>query len=257
MIGNVGSDPFGALLLESLHSAGVAVAGVESVGGSSGAASILVLPDGENSIVISGGANARLTGEDVARRIRRLTARIVMCQLEVPMEATESALIEARTSGAVTILDPAPAKPLPSAVLSRVDYLTPNQVEAATLLGVARRIETVEDAMDAALKLLTLGPACVIVKIGRLGCVVATSAGTEWISGFEVPQSIRRPQATSSMVHSLPHSPRTAPSGKQRGLPMRLLRFPSHARVHRARFPHRRKSRDFSKTARWPQQVRT
>ena len=186
MIGNVGSDPFGALLLESLRFAGVAVAGVESVGGSSGAASILVLPDGENSIVISGGANARLTGEDVARRIRRLTARIVMCQLEVPMDATESALIEARTSGAVTILDPAPAKPLPPAVLSRVDYLTPNQVEAATLLGVARRIETVEDAMDAALKLLTLGPACVIVKIGRLGCVVATSAGTEWISGFEV-----------------------------------------------------------------------
>src|SRR5215472_8123238 len=61
MIGNVGSDPFGAMLQESLRSAGVAVAGVESVGDSSGAASILVLPDGENSIVISGGANARLT----------------------------------------------------------------------------------------------------------------------------------------------------------------------------------------------------
>jgi len=59
-------------------------------------------------------------------------------------------------------------------------------VEAATLLDVAKRIETVDDAKDAALKLLTLGPACVIVKIGRLGCVVATSAGTEWISGFEV-----------------------------------------------------------------------
>src|SRR5262245_6383886 len=111
MIGNIGSDPFGAMLRESLSSAGVDVTGVESVGGSSGVASILVLPDGENSIVSSGGANARLTGEDVALRIRRLPPRIVMCQLEVPMEATEAALVEARTAGALTILDPAPARP--------------------------------------------------------------------------------------------------------------------------------------------------
>src|SRR5262249_55504934 len=59
---------------------------------------------------ISGGANARLTGEDVARRIRRLTPRIVMCQLEVPMEATEAALSEARIAGSITILDPAPGQ---------------------------------------------------------------------------------------------------------------------------------------------------
>jgi len=186
MIGNVGSDPFGAMLRESLRSAGVDVTGVESVGDSSGVASILVLPDGENSIVISGGANARLTGEDVVRRIRRLAPRIVMCQLEVPMEATEAALVEARTAGALTILDPAPARPLSSAILSRVDYLTPNQVEAAALIGAEKPIETVEDAKEAARKLLTLGPACAIVKIGRLGCVLATSAGAEAISGFEV-----------------------------------------------------------------------
>src|ERR1700745_396964 len=68
MIGNVGSDPFGAMPRESLHAAGVDGTAGESVEGSSGVASILVLPDGENIIVISGGANARLTGEDVTRR---------------------------------------------------------------------------------------------------------------------------------------------------------------------------------------------
>ena len=157
------------------------------VSGSSGAASILVLPGGENSIVISPGANERLTAQDVALRMRRLKARIVLCQLEVLMEATESALGEARKAGAITILDPAPARPLSAAVLSQVDYLTPNQTEALALLDrESESIETVADAKNAAKKLLSLGPSNVILKIGRLGCVLATRDEAQALTGFEV-----------------------------------------------------------------------
>ena len=187
MIGNVGCDPFGAILLESLRSSGVDVSGVETVSGGSGAASILVLPGGENSIVISPGANERLTAQDVALRMRRLKARIVLCQLEVLMEATESALGEARKAGAITILDPAPARHLSAAVLSQVDYLTPNQTEALALLDrEGESIETVADAKNAAKKLLSLGPSNVILKIGRLGCVLATRDEAQALTGFDV-----------------------------------------------------------------------
>ena len=187
MIGNVGCDPFGAMLLDSLRSSGVDVSGVETVSGSSGAASILVLPGGENGIVISPGANEKLTADDIARRMRRLKARIVLCQLEVPMEATESALAEARKTGAITILDPAPARPLSAAILSQVDYLTPNQTEALALLDrEGEAIDTLADAKSAAGKLLSLGPANVILKIGRLGCVLATPKEIRAFTGFDV-----------------------------------------------------------------------
>src|SRR5258706_5685431 len=159
MIGNVGQDPFGAILLESLRAAGVDVSGVETVKGGSGTASILVLPGGENSIVISPGANQWLTAHEVAARMRRLNVRIVLCQLEVPIEATECALGEARQDRAVTILDPAPARPLSAAMLRQVDYLTPNQTEALALLDrQGESIDTVADAKSAARELLSLGP---------------------------------------------------------------------------------------------------
>jgi ribokinase len=187
MIGNVGRDPFGAILLESLRAAGVDVSGVETVSGGSGTASILVLPGGENSIVISPGANEWLTAHEVAARMRRLKVRIVLCQLEVPIEATECALGEARKAGAVTILDPAPARPLSAAILSQVDYLTPNQTEALALLDRQREpIDTVADAKSAARKLLALGLSNVILKIGRLGCVLATRDETQALTGFDV-----------------------------------------------------------------------
>lgn len=187
MIGNVGRDPFGAMLRESLRSAGVDGSGVETVDGSSGAASILVCPNGENSIVISAGANERLTAQDVALRMRRLKVSIVLCQLEVPMEATDSALAEARKAGATTILDPAPARPLSADILRQVDYLTPNQIEALALLDrEGESIDSVADAKSAARKLLSLGPSNIILTIGRLGCVLATRDDTQALPGFEV-----------------------------------------------------------------------
>jgi ribokinase len=117
----------------------------------------------------------------------RLKARIVLCQLEVPMEATESALAEARKTGAITILDPAPARTLSAAILSQVDYLTPNQTEALALLDrEGESIDTLADAKNAARKLVLLGPSNVILKVGRLGCVLATPNAVQAFTGFDV-----------------------------------------------------------------------
>ncbi len=190
MIGQVGDDSLGKLLLDSLRSAGVDTAAVGLADRPTGAATILVLPSGENLIVISPGANATLSPELAVARLANLDgAGFLLCQLETPIETVEKALAFAKEKGVTTILDPAPARTLSRDVLGNVDLLTPNETEALTLLGAAgERIETVSqaEAEAAAKQLLGLGVGTVVLKLGPLGCLVAGSGFCEAIPGFAV-----------------------------------------------------------------------
>lgn len=188
MIGAIGDDQLAGLLLDSLNASNVDTSGIERVAGASGTACILVLPNGENLIVVSPGANGRLTSDAVRARLSKALGgeSIVLCQLEVPMATTASTLAMARQAGAVTILDPAPAQPLSSEILSSVTFLTPNQTEAALLLGAAETIETFDEAEDAARELLKLGPSNIILKLGALGCLIANSQSRSRVHGFPV-----------------------------------------------------------------------
>jgi ribokinase len=186
MIGELGEDSFADVLVESLQASGVDHTGVGRSPGSTGTACILVLPSGENLIVVSPAANARLSVEKLQSRWSGVDQHsILLCQLEVPMDTTAWALATAHTLRAVTILDPAPAQTLGRDLLSAVSYLTPNQTEAALLLG-GGEIHTISDASDAARKLLEFGPANVIVKLGSLGCVIANRSECIHIAGFSV-----------------------------------------------------------------------
>ena len=92
--------------------------------------------NGQNSIVVSPGANARLTPADVARHAQLVqSATLVLLQLEIPL-ATVLAVVElAARAGVGVMLDPAPARPLPRRILERVTWLTPNESEAVALCG--------------------------------------------------------------------------------------------------------------------------
>lgn len=191
MIGQIGDDQFGPVLLQSLRAAHVDVLCVEQVEGSTGTACILVLPSGENVIVVSPGANRKLSASKVRRDLNaclgeRNRGSVVLCQLEVPLEATAASLQTARELGATTILDPAPAQRLAPDVLKTVDYLTPNQTEAGVLLDLDECIVTVGDARRAAIRLLELGSAHVILKLGSSGCVIADANGCTHVPGFLV-----------------------------------------------------------------------
>lgn len=187
MIGQVGCDEFAEPLLKSLQEACVDTSGVGVSERPTGTALITVLPDGENAILISAGANASLTPALAEERLRSLkSGSLLLLQLEAPMETVEACAALAASTGAVTILDPAPVLPLPDGLLQRVAYLTPNQTEAAALLGLEREIHTMEEAREAALRLLELGPQTVVIKMGALGCLVAGSEGAEEINGFTV-----------------------------------------------------------------------
>ncbi len=187
MIGQVGNDPFGPILIESLAQANVDISGIQASASATGTAAILVLPTGENLIIISPGANGTLTPDAVAGRLDAIEpGSIVLTQLEVPLATTELCLRAARERGAITILDPAPAQALPPELLGFVDFLTPNQTEAALLLGSDQEIESYPDAEEAAPQLLARGPSTVILKLGSLGAVVATRAAVYRVPGFAV-----------------------------------------------------------------------
>ena len=188
MIGQVGDDYLGRLLTENLRAAGVDTSAVGLSDQPTGAATIWVLPDGENVIVISPGANATLSRELAASRLSALHGmRYLLCQLETPIETVERALSLAKRAGAATILDPAPARTLPRTLLRSVDILTPNESEALTLLeSQDSTIETEAQAREAAKQLLELGVQTVILKLGREGCVVAGDGISEHLPGFRV-----------------------------------------------------------------------
>jgi ribokinase len=188
MIGQVGADPFGPKLIETLCAAGVDTSGIGTSERPTGSACISVLPDGENAIIISPGANSTLSPEIALERLR--VARpycFLLGQLETPMTTVVAAFAEARRSGALTILDPAPVQPLPPELIPHLDFITPNQTEAAALLGQTEDgIRNFDDARAAADSLLSAGYRGVVLKLGQLGCYVATETLSAAVPAFEV-----------------------------------------------------------------------
>lgn len=186
MAGCIGADVFGQQLRDELSRMGVDLSRVRTGRLPSGTATILVLPDGENAIVISPGANGEVTAPMALEAVEDLgPGDILLCQLEIPIEAVQTALQRAWAAGAATVLDPAPACALPAALLQTVTILTPNQTEAGILLEKAS-VGSVSDAREAALALRRLGPRQVILKLGEQGCVVADGAEAAWVPAFPV-----------------------------------------------------------------------
>ena len=155
MIGRVGDDLFGERLKSSLNSVGVSVESVLStVGESTGIALILVETGGENQIAVAAGANGRLSPDDVRAKLEHTSAQYLLLQLETPLPTVEAAAIEGRRRGMSVILDPAPAVPLSSSLLSSIDVLTPNESEALVLLGARGGSISLDQAEKVCSKLL-------------------------------------------------------------------------------------------------------
>ena len=172
MIGRVGYDVFADHLKASLSAAGVDVTAVHaSQSQPTGVALIWVDRAGQNSIVVASGANHALACADVeAMRKVFHGASHALFQLETPLDTVAAALALAREEGLTTILDPAPAQPLPATLLEQVDILTPNESEALMLLGRPAARVALSDAPALADALLAFGPRTVILKLGDQGC---------------------------------------------------------------------------------------
>jgi ribokinase len=185
MVGRVGDDDFGRALRAGLEKNGVNTRYLKTTPGvASGTATIVVQKGGENSIIISPGANGRVSPKDVeaaAPAIRRASA--VLLQLEIPQASVKRAIELCRKHRVVSVLDPAPA---PSAGLPgglhNVDIISPNETEAATILN----LKTPTPALIG-LKLLSRGAKDVVLKLGKRGAIHADATGVmTHVRGFKI-----------------------------------------------------------------------
>ena len=181
MIACLGADAFGVELRAALRNDGIDDSHVSTIEGeASGVASILVDAGGQNSIVLAAGANGALSPAhiDAARGLIE-QARIVVLQLETPLATVRHAIKLAHELGKIVVLNPAPAQALPADLLAQVDYLVPNEIEAAMLAGQSAASLDNDAAIDAAVaKLRAAGSANVLVTLGEKGVYAALSSGS-------------------------------------------------------------------------------
>jgi ribokinase len=183
LIARVGGDPAGVRLTTALASRGVDMrATMVTRGVPSGMALITTDRRGQNSIVVSPGANARLSPADIDRRRGILrSAGMVLVQLEIPLETVVRVVALADEAGVPVMLDPAPAREFPPRLMRRIAWLTPNETEAVRLCdgdGARLRPATWQRARDLAGALRGRGARNVVVTLGRRGCCVAEASGS-------------------------------------------------------------------------------
>ena len=177
MIARVGNDAFGTQLLESMNAVGVCCDDVMiTKDAPTGVAMILVDSNGENSIVVAGGANLELTPDDVFPREELFEqADVVLLQLELPLPTVRAAANIARRHGCKVVLDPAPAPKSLCPELCRVDVLSPNVIEAERITG--SRTEELGAERGIGLDLISRGVEAAVLKLGARGSLVVTADG--------------------------------------------------------------------------------
>ncbi len=151
----------------------------------SGAAMILIDSKGNNQIAVAPGSNAFLSAADInkaAGAIRR--SKVLLAQLEIPLEPVEEAVDLAGRSSATVILNPAPFRKLPSGLLKKIDILVPNETEAQAMTGIA--VKGINSAVRAARFILKQGVRSAIITLGDLGCIIADRYGIKHLPAPKV-----------------------------------------------------------------------
>jgi ribokinase len=187
MIGCLGDDGFGQILRAALVSEGIDVSHVSTMPGiASGIASILVDASGQNSIVIAGGANDSLAPKHIdAARELIAQASIVVLQLETPLATVQHAIDLAHALGKTVVLNPAPAAHLPAPLLAKVDYLIPNEIEAAMLADTSFD-SAMQNVAATAESLLEKGCRNVLITLGAKGVHAALEQGSQTFAAHPV-----------------------------------------------------------------------
>lgn len=185
-LGAVGHGGNGDFLLAALADAGVDVSRVARVERPTGCALIFITPDGENSIVVSPGANATI---DVAAAEAVsdcwAAADVLVLALEIPLATVEHVVARAAELGVRVLLNAAPAQVIGRETLSRCDPLVVNEYEARLVLGEGSQPEeaTFEELAAA---LLAAGARSVVITLGADGALVADGAGMRRVPAYRV-----------------------------------------------------------------------
>ncbi len=176
LVGRVGEDRHAETAFDLWDREGVDATAVARCEEPTGIGIVLVDEGGENEIVVVPGANHELGREAVERAADTIAAcDALLVQLEVDDGAVAAAVEVGAEKGLDVVLDPAPARELPTGVLERVDYLTPNETEARTLAGHAPDGDVDDAAVSEQLR--SLGVDTVVLTLGADGALVDDGGG--------------------------------------------------------------------------------
>ena len=170
-ITKLGKDPFADMALATWKKAGVTSLATQHADDYTGAAYIFVDENtGDNAIIVCPGAAATISRADIDSNAEVIKqCKVLITQLEQPIDAAEYALACARKAGATTILNPAPAAELPASMVALCDFVTPNETEAEAITGIT--VNSPKDAVAAAEALLAKGAGGAIITLGENGCL--------------------------------------------------------------------------------------
>ena len=186
MLTRVGNDVFAANTVDNFARNGIDTTHVLATEASSGVAPIFVDEASRNSILIIKGANGHLSPADVRDAEEDIAAcRLIVLQLEIPLETVYEAIDLGRRHGVPVLLNPAPADP--DLQLERIrgcDYMVPNETELAMLTGMPT--DTSDAVRRAAATLRETGIPNVIVTLGEQGALWLSDAGARHLPGVPV-----------------------------------------------------------------------
>ena len=184
IIGRVGTDTFGSMLINNLKRNKVNADRVIKDGSSAtGTAVIVVDSQGQNSIILSPGANGKVTPSDINPGSFS-SSSLLLLQLEIPIETVIHSANLAREKGLLVLLNPAPAHDLPDDLLKTADYILPNETELGLLTG--KPVKDLAMVGAAGLSLLARGAKNIIVTLGAQGALIVNKDGVKLIPSFKV-----------------------------------------------------------------------
>ena len=186
LVAKLGRDDFGDMARKLYAAEGISARHlIDAAEEPTGAAWIFVdSRSGENAIIIVAGAGGAITPAEVEAAAEGIAgAAVFMTQMEVPSMAAARGLEIARESGVTTVFNPAPAAPFPESVYASVDFLTPNETEAAMLTGVpVRDLDQAEAAAD---RFLAKGVGAAVITLGERGAFVKSRTVRAHVPAFD------------------------------------------------------------------------
>ncbi len=185
-VGLIGQDAFGDSAVELYKQEGVGTTYLERTSERNTGLGFIVLDAaGNNFIILDPGANALFSPAHVDRAGARIReSRVVLAQLEIPMATAVHGLKVGRRAGAVAILNPAPAAPVPPEAFADIDIVTPNHGELRIMLG--RRPDDPTDSKDLCAELLRLGVRTIVLTQGEQGALIVRADGSQHVPAFGV-----------------------------------------------------------------------
>lgn len=224
MLGKIGMEGMGDILVDSMKKDGVNVSNIEKCGKSTGIAKIIVEESGQNRILVVSGANSEVSIDYINKHIKEVeNSDIIVTQLEIPIDTVRYILKKGKELGKITVLNPAPAMNLDLEIIKNSDYIIPNETELEILTGI--KTDTESGVEKAAYELLKKGVKGLIVTLGSKGCIYidkdkkiefkahkvkaidTTAAGDSFIGGFvngisqglSLEESINRGMTTAAI----------------------------------------------------------